>query len=150
MEGKILHLFIADDDPDDLLLFADAMKELPVLTKITTFDNGVDLMASLLDTNIEFPDLIFLDLNMPLMNGEECLADIRNEPRMVAIPVIIYSTYFDSSKVSLLKNKGADRYLQKPKSFSVLKSLLERCIDSFYGDAGSTTSNPDFIIKEKF
>jgi CheY-like chemotaxis protein len=62
----------------------------------------------------QLPDVIFLDLNMPLMIGEECLADIRSEHRFASIPIVIYSTYMDRLKVEYLFEKGADRYLQKP------------------------------------
>jgi CheY-like chemotaxis protein len=86
---------------------------------------------------------------MPLMNGEECLADIRNEQKTAKIPVVIYSTHFDLFKVKFLKDKGADRYLQKPKSFSVLKTCLERCIESFYGDPKKVNPDDEFIIQQK-
>ena len=113
-------------------------------TEIATFNNGVDLMANLLDQNQKLPDVIFLDLNMPLMNGEECLADIRREPQLYAIPVVIYSTYFDEHKVALLREKGADRYLQKPTSYDQLKVSIERTITSLNQKNDKII---DFIIK---
>ena len=141
------NIYLADDDRDDRLLFTDALGELTPSTKVTTFENGVDLMANLLDKEKGLPDFIFLDLNMPMMNGEECLADIRNELRLNEIPVIIYSGYYDEMKVAFLQKKGADRYLQKPRSFEQLKFCLQRCIESLEQSALKIVPVPQFVIK---
>lgn len=130
MVNKNLSLFLADDDVDDRTIFSEAIAGLPLGPQIKTFDNGVDLMADLLDGDLLLPDILFLDLNMPLMTGEECLQDIRNEPKLDKLPVIIYSGYYDINKINLLQEKGADRFLQKPTSFNSLQTLIERSIMS--------------------
>jgi len=140
---KQLFLYLADDDDEDRLLFSDALLEIHPEGKIDTFDNGVDLMAALLNTNIALPDIIFLDLNMPLMNGEECLNDIKNESELSGIPIIIYSGYFDEEKVDLLHKKGANLYLQKPVTFPHLQALLDRAIQSIM----SKEPESDFVIR---
>ncbi len=143
------YIFLADDDYDDRQLFSDALEELPFQVEVVTFDNGVTLMAELLKLETRLPDVIFLDLNMPLMNGEECLSDIRDESRFDTIPIIIYSNYLDTLKVELLYSKGANRYLKKPAQFTKLKSALSYCIESL--EAAKYT-NPttivDFLIKD--
>ena len=144
MEEQAPYIFLVDDDQDDRDLFTDALNELTIKSVVKTFNNGVDLMADLLDREKKLPDIIFLDLNMPLMNGEECLADIRREPELYAIPIVIYSTFFDKYKVTLLQEKGADRYLQKPKSFNQLKSSIERSILSL---DKANSELLDFVIK---
>ncbi|MFD2790082.1 DNA-binding transcriptional regulator NtrC [Arenibacter antarcticus] len=143
MINNNLTVFLADDDQDDRSLFLEALVGLPFKTKIKIFDNGVDLMADLLDPNSSLPDILFLDLYMPLMTGEECLQDIRNEPTLVKIPVVIYSGYFDISKINLLRNKGANRFLQKPSSFNELQTLLEQSILSIINPIESES----FVIK---
>ena len=135
-------IFLADDDNDDRMLFTEVLVELPFDLTVQTFDNGVDLMSSLLDRNLSLPDVIFLDLNMPLMNGEECLEDIRREPKLVKIPIIIYSGFLDRDQVILLKEKGADHYLQKPSNFKDLIDLLHRAVELVKSGNG----NKDFII----
>ncbi len=137
-----LTIFLADDDTDDRMLFTEALVELPFDLKVQTFDNGVDLMSSLLDDNLSLPDVIFLDLNMPLMNGEECLEDIRREAKLVQIPIIIYSGFLDRNQVVMLKGKGANHYLQKPSNFKDLVALLHRAVTLIK----SSNGNGDFII----
>jgi CheY-like chemotaxis protein len=145
---KIQNIFLADDDSEDRQLFTEALHELPFEINVATFDNGVTLMDELLNHEKKLPDLIFLDLNMPLMNGEECLADIRDEPKLAKIPIIIYSNYLDKEKVKLLYRKGADRYLKKPTQFAKLKSSLSYCIKSLESVKDGKGSLVDFIIKD--
>ena len=123
------YIFLVDDDQDDRDLFKEALNELNLRSEIATFENGVDLMANLYDNSAELPEMIFLDLNMPLKNGEELLNDIRSEPNFAHIPIIIYSTYFDELKADLLQKKGADLYLKKPKSFQKLKWSIQYAIE---------------------
>ncbi|MEP4881475.1 response regulator, partial [Maribacter dokdonensis] len=72
-----LNIYIADDDLEDRSFFIEALDDLPLTTAVTQFNNGVDLMDKLFsDDNL--PHVIFLDLYMPIMDGFECLMDIRN------------------------------------------------------------------------
>ncbi len=128
MKHLTLSLFLADDDQDDRMLFQEALLNLPYDIKVRNFDNGVDLMAALLEYEVVLPNIIFLDLNMPLMNGEECLDDIKNEASLATIPIVIYSSYIDNDKIALLQEKGADRFLQKPNTFPHLQLMLEQVI----------------------
>ena len=123
---KPLLIYLADDDQDDRMLFKEALDEIDVAIAIEDFDNGVTLMDNLLNKDKPLPDLIYLDLNMPLMNGEECLHDIKNEPELSQIPIIIYSTYVDKTGANSLQQKGANLYLEKPETFNKLKPIKEK------------------------
>lgn len=129
MHRNVSHIYLADDDHDDQQLFALAFSEIFPSIEITTFDDGVTLIDRLLN-QVKLPDLIFLDLNMPLMNGEECLRDIRSEMKLKKIPIIIYSASFEIHRIEELFAMGANRYLQKPRTFDALKSTLRRSIES--------------------
>lgn len=137
-------IILVDDDEEDRQIFTSALEDLNLNAEIGQFNNGVDLMAYLLDSSKQLPDLIFLDLNMPLMNGEECLSDIRNEAGLNKIPIIIYSGYYDSFKMEILKKKGADHYFLKPSTFSELKRLIKESISSL---GKKKKMFRDFIIK---
>lgn len=148
MNQTLLKVYLADDDSDDRTFFSDALKEIPIKTEILEFTNGVDLMSDLISgTNVP-PDVIFLDLKMPLMDGFECLSDIRDIPKFSKIPVIIYSTSFHPKEIIRLQEMGASLYLQKPSSYNQLKTLLHKCLN--YVNVSSIGEvEPEFVISIK-
>ena len=143
MSKNLLNVFLADDDSDDRTFFSDALREIPIQTTISEFNNGVDLMASLLSNNAEKPDVIFLDLKMPMMDGFECLADIRDLEKYADTPVIIYSTSYHPKEITRLNEMGASLYLQKPSSYNQLKTLLHKCL-RYVND--SEKNEKEFVI----
>ncbi|WP_299800697.1 response regulator [uncultured Maribacter sp.] len=143
MSKNLLNVFLADDDSDDRTFFSDALREIPVQTKISEFNNGVDLMAGLLSNTDEKPDVIFLDLKMPMMDGFECLADIRDLEKYADTPVIIYSTSYHPKEITRLNEMGASLYLQKPSSYNQLKTLLHKCL-RYVND--SERNEKEFVI----
>ncbi|WP_308992335.1 response regulator [Mariniflexile litorale] len=146
MLQKPLLIYLADDDNEDRMLFKEALDEINMEVYIKDFDNGVTLMEHLLMTDQPLPDAIYLDLNMPLMNGEECLIDIRNEPQLSQIPIIIYSTYVDEAMIDRLQKKGANWYLMKPNSFEELKNLLRKSLNYVHIELKDTPPLSEFII----
>lgn len=147
MSQSIQHIYLADDDSDDRAFFSDALKEIPIPTAIDEFSNGVDLMSHLLDESTLKPNAIFLDLKMPLMDGFECLSDIREISDLDNVPVIIYSTSFHEKDVEKLKEMGATLYLKKPSSFNQLKTLLHKCLSHIIQMSNKdVTYEPQFVI----
>jgi CheY-like chemotaxis protein len=145
MSKPILNVFLADDDSDDRTFFSDALREIPIQTKISEFNNGVDLMAELLSETAAKPDVIFLDLKMPMMDGFECLADIRDLDQYINIPVIIYSTSYHPKEIDRLNAMGASLYLQKPSSYNQLKTLLHKCL-RYVSNADGNIIDKEFVI----
>ena len=131
MDEAVIRIFLVDDDDDDREFFTDVLHEMFPNIVIDTFDNGVSLMGALLTSRDRPPDIVFIDLFMPLMDGEECLADIRTEPVFATLPIVIYSGYPDKEWVDSLMEQGADRYLQKPTTFRDMKTALSECLISF-------------------
>tara|TARA_R110002167_G_scaffold222295_4_gene427230 strand:- start:127 stop:573 length:447 start_codon:yes stop_codon:yes gene_type:complete len=147
MLNTSLTIFLADDDAEDRMLVQQAFEALGLLIDLKEFDNGVSLMDSLLNKEIPLPNAIYLDLNMPLMNGEECLTDIRYEPGLSNIPIIIYSSYLDGMKADLLKQKGANLYLVKPTSFEKLKIALMKSVAYLRMPDSKEREAIDFVIQ---
>jgi response regulator RpfG family c-di-GMP phosphodiesterase len=145
MNKTLLNVFLADDDSDDRTFFSDALREIPIKTKISEFNNGVDLMAGLLSETNETPDVIFLDLKMPMMDGFECLADIREIEKYANTPVIIYSTSYHPKEIIRLDEMGASLYLQKPSSYNQLKTLLHKCL-SYVNNNEGNRNDKEFVI----
>lgn len=143
------NIFLVDDDEEDRDFYKDALKEIQIKTKTITFNNGIGLIAHLDMDNDKLPAIIFVDLNLPIMSGEECVEKIRKNPRFDDIPIIAYSTSVVQQQVERLKNLGANLFFQKPSSFSQLKSNLERSISKVLHLGTVDTSDIDFIIKDE-
>ena len=115
---------LADDDEDDRLFFEEAFEEVKIKYRITTFNDGEQLMEHLYDANNPMPDIIFLDLNMPRKSGIECLKEIRNDERLKRISVAIYSTSSSEQDIEDTFVSGANVYIKKPNDFNMLKKIL--------------------------
>ncbi|MBC8768876.1 response regulator [Arenibacter sp. BSSL-BM3] len=140
-----ISIFLADDDRDDREIFMDALSELPIETSVKQFENGVDLMAELYSGN-PLPDTIFLDLRMPLMDGFECLSDIRNIPELSEIQIIIYSTSYNQNEVDQLKEGGANQYIKKPNSYNQLKTILYKSLRPFQNTSSRKNDALNFSV----
>ena len=140
-------VFLADDDADDCVLFEDALREVCNETMLTTANDGRELMAILTEKVPPPPDVIFLDLNMPLKNGFECLTEIRATSKLKAIPVIIFSTSAEQEYVDRVYEQGADYYMCKPESYSVLKSALTSILAYNWHNHSQQPSRDKFLLR---
>ncbi|WP_339839474.1 response regulator [uncultured Maribacter sp.] len=122
-----IKIYLADDDKEDREFLLEALDEIPLRTQVTQFNNGVDLMDKLFSDEV-LPDVIFLDLYMPIMDGFECLTDIRNFAKFANIHVIVYSTTYRQREVNQLKEDGANQFIQKSTSFKTLKTLIHKSL----------------------
>ena len=141
-----ISVFLADDDADDRFLFEEALMKVRSNIELIAMNNGEQLMNRLEDKKSHYPNLIFLDLNMPLKNGIECLEEIKNDDKLKYIPVVIFSTSKQKETINQAYNKGANFYMCKPDNFEKLKLLLDKV---FSLNAKSLTERPDrdnFII----
>lgn len=141
-----LLIYLVDDDEDDRIFFEEALSEIPIANTILSFSNGVDLIAHLLTLSDRLPDVLFIDLNMPLMNGEECIIDIRGDDKLSDIPIVVYSTFCDDKQLENLKELGADRFLQKPNTFKRLKEKLVNVLKTFTPEHIPSSKSDSFLI----
>ena len=120
-------IFLVDDDEDDQLFFIDALNEIDPNIQCSVAKNGKEAIKILKDLNV-FPDVIFLDLNMPFMNGFECLRVLKTEIKLSIIPIVIFTTSNDPRDVQLTHRLGAEVFLSKPNDFNQLKQKLEHIL----------------------
>lgn len=120
-----IHILLADDDEDDRNFFNDAIEDLKIANKLTIFKDGKDLMDYLDNPDSVLPDILFLDLNMPCKTGNECLKEIRSNPRFKDISIAIYSTSSSDKDIEETFVGGANIYIKKPNDFSKLKKVLK-------------------------
>lgn len=121
-----LLFFLADDDEDDRMLFQEALIEVNPAIRCITVKNGKEALEVLQNQIVVLPDYIFLDLNMPMMNGLKCLEALKKIDILKNIPVVIYSTSSDIDSVQESKKLGAIDFFVKPSNFTGLKNFLQK------------------------
>jgi CheY-like chemotaxis protein len=110
-------VYIADDDSDDVYFVRSAFDQVGLDVKLEHFMNGRELMEAL-QLQKDLPNLVFLDLNMPVMDGKEALRLIRGDNRLHDIPVVILSTSSQKNEQENCMTCGAAGYFVKPFSFN--------------------------------
>src|SRR5690349_6973227 len=113
MTSRSLTFFLVDDDIDDASLFQETLSNVNSAIRFAHAADGQEALDQLLSKSIS-PDLIFLDLNMPRMDGKQCLALIKQEDELKDIPVIMYTTSSQSQDIEETMLKGAVCFITKP------------------------------------
>ncbi|HEX6226830.1 MAG TPA: response regulator [Chryseolinea sp.] len=118
-------ILLADDDSDDAEIFRQALRAVEPSVEFFHADSGFGLFDFLNDEKNPRLSAIFLDLNMPEMNGWQCLAKLKNEHQFESIPVIIYTTSSNPREYEIAKDLNAHGLITKPTDPKVLKKVLE-------------------------
>jgi CheY-like chemotaxis protein len=119
----LIKCLLIDDDLDDHEIFSMALEEIQFDFQLTSAYNATQAL-DMLKSGKATPDFIFLDLNMPRINGKQCLVEIKNIPRVESIPVIIYSTSSEIKDLLEVQRLGAEAYIVKSSSIKDLVSAL--------------------------
>lgn len=133
-ETTPINILLADDDMDDRIFFEKALTEIPLITTLNTVQNGEQLMEYLAAHADPLPDILFLDLSMPRKTGFECLAEIKENERLKALTVIMFTTSFtrgldlEDNLKATLNRMGAYDYIRKPSDFKELKQVIEKTL----------------------
>ena len=147
MNLDLINIALADDDEDDRLIFGEAIAELAIRTKLSLFKNGQELMDYLNLPNIVLPNLIFLDLNMPIKNGMQCLKEIRQNPALKNLAVAIYSTSSSEKDIEETFVNGANIYINKPTNFSNLRNVIEKVLQLNWQYQTSNLNRNTFLFR---
>jgi CheY-like chemotaxis protein len=142
-----INILLADDDADDCLLFEEALKELPLLTSLSIVKNGEELMERLNQKEIKFPDVLFLDLNMPRKNGFAALGEIKRDSNLSIIPVIIFSTSNEEDCITQVFKDAAHYYIHKPADFSDFKKTIFKVLNLIVQKSLPLPTKEKFVIK---
>jgi CheY-like chemotaxis protein len=105
---KILYV---DDDSEDREIFIEILEEIDPAITVVEASNGIETISILASEDL--PDIIFLDINMPLLNGDQTLVEIRKDERLNNTKVVMYSTYVSQTSIPTYENLNA-QYLNKP------------------------------------
>ncbi len=123
-------IMIVDDDAEDCELFHEAINEIDPEIKCWTAKDGKAAINLLTRELVILPDYIFLDINMPIMNGRETLGELKKNSRLRDIPVIMYSTTSDTKEIKSFYSLGAHDFLIKPNNFNKLVEALSSIVIS--------------------
>lgn len=120
-------ILLIDDDVEDQEIFKAALSRVSDLSECITFTNAQEALDKLIDKELS-PDVIFLDLNMPIMTGQEFLLEVKNRIETQHIPIIIFSTSSNPTTIKLTKELGAMDFITKPDRFDTLVNMLRPLI----------------------
>src|SRR5215218_2098546 len=121
-------IFLVDDDADDRLLFSEALEEIDPSIQLFTASNGRNALTRLRHRDISPPDIFFLDINMPLIDGWKLIDAIKADEIYRNIPVIMYSTSSFPEDIEKASEHGALCFFTKPCDFEELKGCLESVV----------------------
>ncbi len=113
-----------DDDDEDQEIFLTALLKVSNTISCIAMNNACEALQQLKSKELQ-PELIFLDLNMPVMNGQQFLMEIKRDEELKNIPVIIFSTSAHSPTIALTKLLGAQDFITKPDKFEELVNILQ-------------------------
>lgn len=139
-------ILLVDDDEDDRIIFQEALKDLQLDILLSIAQNGEEAITLLRERFNKLPNIVFLDLNMPLLSGRECLKLIRSDEKLKALKVIVYSTSRARNTIEALYHEGADFYLCKPADYGTLKKTLATAIDLATKKGSERPDKSEFII----
>lgn len=129
---KSITILVADDDADDRLMISEALDECRLANEVRFVEDGVELLAYLrrqgkyADTSTSpRPGLILLDLNMPKMDGREALREIKADPSLRRIPVVVMTTSKAEEDIYRTYDLGVSSYVAKPVSFEALVEVMK-------------------------
>lgn len=120
-------ILLVDDDQDDQEIFLTALQALSRHTDYTAISSAETALKQLATGEI-VADVIFLDLNMPIMSGQQFLFQIKTHDKLKEIPVIILSTSSRVETIKEVKRLGAHSFFTKPDKFDALKNMLDSII----------------------
>jgi CheY-like chemotaxis protein len=132
-------IFLIDDDPDDAEIFGIALKEVDY-SSIFHYLNDAGLAVELLrNKKIPVPDVIFLDINMPLLNGLDCLRELKAIDFLKKIPVVMYSTSYLQKDLDAASALGAMAFWTKPSRYLELIMKLKALMNGLSVSDKSTS-----------
>lgn len=137
--SKVRTIWITDDDEDDLIIFRDALQDIASTAHLTELRNGDELLNAL--CILPAPDLLFLDINIPGKNGEQCLKEIRTQSKFYDLPIIVYSSSYKPSTIERSYELGASLYIRKPSSFDEITLILKKLLQLDWNQWKEITSN---------
>ena len=127
--GKMVEILLVEDNPGDVRLTKEALKISKVHNKLAVVTDGqmaIDYLRKKGEfADVRRPDLVFLDLNLPKKSGVEVLAEIKNDPELKLIPIIVLTTSKAEEDIFRTYDLGVNSYVIKPVTFPALVETIK-------------------------
>jgi len=123
--NEYYQILLAEDDAEDREIFQDALTDSGINARLATVTDGKELIIYLNESANNLPDIIFLDINMPCMDGKQCLKEIRKNKNFDRVPVIIFTTSNHPKDIEECFSRGASLYVTKPNGINILVKILQ-------------------------
>jgi CheY-like chemotaxis protein len=137
MNADLISVLLVEDDPGDVMLIREAFSDHKVGNVLTVVNDGVEAMKYVRGegeyANAERPDLVLLDLNLPRKSGAEVLAEIKSDPKLSTIPVVVLTTSQSEEDVLSSYKMHANAYITKPVDFERFGQIVHQIDDFFVG-----------------
>jgi CheY-like chemotaxis protein len=137
VNARLISILLVEDDPGDVLLIREAFADHKIANAISTVSDGVEAMRFVRGegeyAGRECPDLILLDLNLPRKSGAEVLAEIKSDPQLATIPVVVLTTSDAEEDVLRSYRAHANAYITKPVDFARFREIVHQIDDFFVG-----------------
>ncbi len=146
MSVRNLKIAFVDNDQDDRWLFEEALEELSIKCTLKVFKTGKEFMNEL-NTSQEKPDIIFLDLNMPVKSGFDCLKEIQQNESFKDINIIVYASHINEEYINTTFDSGANLYIRKPSSFNDIKETLNEVLKKNWVVHNANLNKDNFIYE---
>jgi CheY-like chemotaxis protein len=135
MNANLIEILLVEDDPGDIVLIRESFADHKVGNTLTVVNDGVEAMAFLRAegryATRTRPDLVVLDLNLPRKNGIEVLAEIKGDPDLSPIPVVVLTTSESEQDIISSYRLHANAYITKPVDFERFRAVVHQ-IDEFF------------------
>jgi len=134
-DGRAVEVLLIEDNPGDVRLTREALKEAKVHNNLSVVNDGLDAMSFLRRegrfAQAPRPDLVLLDLNMPRKDGREVLAEVKADPDLRRIPVVVLTTSKAEEDILRSYDLHANSYVTKPVDFEQFMKVV-RSIEEFW------------------
>lgn len=132
---EAIEVLLVEDDPGDVLMTMEAFADYKVANRLTVVSNGEDAIAYMRKQGpyaaVGTPDLVLLDLNLPRRDGREVLMEIKSDPELRRVPVVVLTTSDAEADILAAYDLHANAYVRKPVDFEQFVAAV-RAIDDFY------------------
>lgn len=131
----VLRLLLVDDDEGDVFMMSELMQDMTLPIELMTVENGLQAMAYLRQeapyAQAPRPDIVLLDLNMPRMDGRQVLSEVRADPELCGIPIVVLTTSTARPDIQTCYETGCNAYLVKPFGVEGLTEMVAQ-LESFW------------------